>query len=33
VKAIWGPLGDHTPCARADDLHVNHSCARRLHLI
>jgi hypothetical protein len=33
LKAIWEPLGDHTPCARADDLRVNHSCARRLHPI
>ena len=27
----WGPLGDHTFCAEADDPHVGRSCARRLH--
>jgi hypothetical protein len=32
-SAIWGPLGDHTPCTRADDLHVSHSRARCLHPI
>ena len=28
-ECCWGPFGDHTPCTRADDPHVDWSCTRR----